>query len=108
MIGWTLGFWDIADQCLEWIGRTAAWLLLRKHFTPDENALCAATGGAIVCAVFGGFVGFALSEFPRGLDAIGGTTLGGLLGICIGFTFGASVEVVSSMIKDLLSSLGSK
>ena len=46
MNGLTLGFWDSADQSLQWIGRSAAWLLLRRHSTRDESALCAATGGA--------------------------------------------------------------
>jgi hypothetical protein len=108
MIGLTLGFWEIADQILQWIGRSAAWLLLRKHFTRDENALCAATGGALVCAVFGGVVGFALSDLSRDMGAIGGAILGGLLGLCFGFIFGVSVEALSSTMKDLLRSLGSK
>jgi hypothetical protein len=81
---------------------------LRRHFTRDESALCAATGGALVCALFGGVVGFALSNLSRNIDAIGGMILGGLLGIYIGFIFGACVETVSSTIKGLLKSLGSK
>lgn len=109
MSGLTLGFWDIADRSLQWIGRSAASHLLRRHFTRDESALCAATGGALVCAVFGGVVGFALADLSLiNIDAIGGTILGGMLGICIGFIFGASVETVSSTIKDLLRFLGSK
>lgn len=108
MSGLTLSFWGIADQSLQWIGRSAAWHLLRKHFARDECLLCAATGGALVCAVFGGLVGFALSNLSLNIDAIGGTILGSMLGICIGFIFGASVETVSSTIKDLLRSLGSK
>jgi hypothetical protein len=108
MIGLTPGFWDIADQILQWIGRSAAWHLLRRQFTRDESALCAATGGALVCAVFGGVVGFALSDLSRSINAIGGTILGGLLGISIGFIFGASVETVSNTIKDLLRSLDSR
>ena len=108
MIGLRLGFWDIADQSLQWIGRSAAWLLLRKHFTRDESALCAATGGALVCALFGGAVGFVLSDPSRNIDAIVGTILGGLLGVCLGFIFGVSIEAVSSTFKDLLRSLGSK
>jgi hypothetical protein len=108
MIGLRLEVWDIADQSLQWIGRSAAWLLLRRHFTLDESALCAATGGSLVCALFGGAAGFALSDSSRNIDAIGGTVLGGVLGVCLGFIFGASVETVSSTIKDLLSSLGSK
>jgi hypothetical protein len=108
MIGLTLGFWEIADQCLQWIGRSAAWLLLRKHFTRDESALCAATGGALICAVYGGVVGFALSDLSREMNAIGGAILGGLLGACLGITVGVSVEALSSTMRDLLRSLGSK
>jgi hypothetical protein len=108
MIGLRLGCWDIADRSLQWIGRSAAWLLLRKHFARDESALCAAAGGALVCALFGGVLGFALSDPSRNTDAIGGTILGGLLGVCLGFIFGVSVEAVSSTIKDLLRSLDSK
>jgi hypothetical protein len=108
MIGLRLGFWDIADQSLQWFGRGAAWLLLRKHFTRDESTLCAATGGALVCAVLGGVVGFALSDFSRTIDVIGGAMLGGLLGVCLAIIFGVSVEVVSSTMKDLMRSLDSK
>jgi uncharacterized membrane protein required for colicin V production len=108
MIGLRLGFWDIADQSLQWTGRSAAWLLLRKHFTRDESALCAATGGALVCALFGGAIGFALSSTSQNIDAMAGTIIGGLLGVCFGFIFGVSVEAVSGTIKDLLRSLDSK
>ena len=108
MNGLTLGFWDTADQSLQWIGRSAAWLLLRRHSTRDESALCAATGGALVCAVFGGVVGFTLSDSSRDLGAIGRTILGGLLGVCTGMFFGVFVETVDSTIKDLLRSVSSK
>jgi hypothetical protein len=108
MNGLTLGFWEIADQSLQWIGRSAAWLLLRRHFTRDESALCAATGGALVCTVVGGVVGFALSDLSQSIGAVGGMTLGCLLGMCMGFVFGVCVETVSSTIKDLLSSLSPK
>ena len=104
----TFGFWSIADQSLQWIGRSAAWLLLRRHSTRDERALCAATGGALVCAVSGGVVGFTLSDPSRDLGAIGGTILGGLLGVCTGIFFGVFVETVDSTIKDLLRSVSSK
>jgi hypothetical protein len=109
MSGLTLGFWEIADQSLQWIGRSAAWHLARRRFTRDESVLCAAAGGALACAVFGGVVGFSLADFSlNNIGAIGGTILGGMLGICIGFIFGASVETVSSTIKNLLMSLDSK
>lgn len=108
MSGLTFGVWNISDESLQWIGRSAAWLLLRRHFESDESALCAATGGALVCAVFGGVIGFVLSDISRELGAINATVLGGVLGVCLGFIFGACVETVSSTIKDLMRSLDSK
>lgn len=104
----TFGFWDLFDESLQWIGKGVAWLLLRKHYTRDEDPLWAAIGGAFVCAVFGGIVGFALSKPSPELGAIGGSILGGLLGVCIGICFGVFVETVDSMIKDLARSLNSK
>jgi uncharacterized protein YcfJ len=108
MDGLTVGIWQIADQSLQWIGRSAAWVLLRRHPTRDESTLCAATGGALVCMVLGGVVGFALSDPSQNIDAMGGTTLGCLLGVCMGFVFGVCVETISSMLKDLLSTLSPK
>jgi hypothetical protein len=104
----TFGFWSIADQGLQWIGRGAAWILLRSHPTRDESTLCAVAGGALICAMFGGVTGFSLSDLSRGVSVIGGTILGGLLGVCIGLIFGALVEVIDSEIKGLLRSLNSK
>ena len=104
----TLGFWGIADQSLQWIVRGAAWILLRRHSTRDESTLCAAAGGALICTVFGGVVGFALSDSSRDVSAIGGTILWALLDGCIGSIFGALVEIVDSTIKDLLRSLNTK
>jgi hypothetical protein len=104
----TLGFWGIADQSLQWIGRGAAWILLRRQSTRDECTLCAAAGGALICSVFGGVVGFALSDLSRDMSAIGGTILGSLLGVCVGFILGAFVEMIDSTINDLLRSLNSK
>lgn len=103
-----LGSWSIADRSFQFIGRGAAWVLFRRHSPIEEGALCAAAGGALVFAVFGGAVGFALSDLSQGISVIGGTILGGLLGVCIGFTFGALVESIDSTIKDLLGSLNSK
>jgi uncharacterized protein YcfJ len=108
MNGLTFGVWDSADQSLQWIGRSAAWLLLRRRFTRDESAFCAATGGSLVCAVFGGVVGFVLSGLSRDMSTIDATILGGSLGVCLGFVFGATVETVSSTIKHMLRSLDSK
>jgi hypothetical protein len=104
----TLGSWAIADRSFQFIGRGAVWLLFRRHSPKDESALYAAAGGALICAVFGGVVGFALSNLSRDISVVEGTILGGLLGVCIGFSFGAFVESIDSTIKDLLGYLNSK
>lgn len=108
MAGLTRGFWDIVDQNLEWIGRSAVRLVSRRRSTTDASTLDAAIGGALVCAAFGGVVGFALSGSSREIGAIGGAMLGGLLGVCIGILFGSFAETAASTIKDLLRSLNSK
>ncbi|MGC2612808.1 MAG: hypothetical protein WA354_02175 [Terracidiphilus sp.] len=104
MNGLTRGFWDSADQILQWLGR----LLLRRRAISDEGALYALTGGALVCALFGGLIGFAVSHLSPHSAAIVGTILGGLLGVCMGILFGSFVETVDRTIKDLLRSLNSK
>jgi hypothetical protein len=108
MNGLTIGVWEIADRSLQWIGRGAVWLLFRWHFAGDEGALSAATGGSCVCVLFGGVLGFALSNSSQNVSAIDATILGGSLGVCMGFCFGASVETASSTIKEMLKSLDSK
>jgi hypothetical protein len=108
MNGLSCGCWAIADRSLQWIGRGAAWLLLRRHSTKDERALYAAIGGALVCAVSGGVVGFALTDLSREISAIDGAILGSSLGVCLGILFGSFVETVNSTIKDLLSSFNLK
>ncbi len=102
------GFWGIADQSLQWIGRGTTWLLLRRRSTSDEGTLDAAIGGALVCAAFGGVFGFVLSDHSRNITAIDGTILGSLLGMCIGILFGSFVETIHTTINDLLRSLNSK
>ena len=72
----TLGFRDIADQSLQWIGRISVWLLLSRRCARDESAFCAVTGGALLCTGFGGVVGFAPSDHSRNIGANGETTLG--------------------------------
>ncbi len=108
MNGLTCGCWAIADRSLQWIGRCAAWLLFRRHSTEGERALYAAIGGALVCAVLGGVVGFALSDLSREMGAIDGAILGSSLGVCLGILFGSFVDTVDSTIKDLLRSFNSK
>ena len=104
----TLGIWDIADQSLQWIGRGAASILFKRDSTIEEGTLYAAAGGALICAIFGGFVGFVLSDLSRDISVLEGTILGGLVGLCMGFIFGAYVEIIDSTIKGLLRSLSSK
>ena len=108
MNGLTPGIWDIADQSLQWLGRGAICQLLRRQYTTDDCDLYAATGGALVCAAFGGVVGFVFSGPSRDLGAIDGTILGGLLGVCVGMLFGSFVESVDASIKDMLRYLNSK
>ena len=108
MNGLTCGCWAVADRSLQWIGRGAAWLLLRRHSREDERALCAAIGGALVCAIFGGVAGFALSDLSQEIGAIDGAILGSLLGVCLGILFGSFVETVDRTINDMLRSFNSK
>ena len=108
MNGLTRGLWDIIDQCVQSNGRGTARLLLRRHSTTGEGVLYAVIGGALVCAICGGVVGFALSDSSGDKGVIDGTILGGLLGVCVGIMFGSIVETVDSTIKDLLRSVNSK
>ena len=108
MNGLTWGFWAIADQGLQWIGRRVAWLFLRSHSTNEESALYAAIGGALVCALFGGFTGFVLSDHSRNLSVTDGIILGSSLGVCLGILFGSSVATVDTTIAELLRSFNSK
>ena len=96
MNGPSFGIWDLADQSLQWIGKSVSWLMLRRDSKIDEGSLCAATGGALVCGLFGGVVGFALSGSSPNIGAVGGIILGGLLGVCLGICFGVFVETVDS------------
>lgn len=102
------GLWDIADRSLQWIGRGATGVLRKRPSKGDESATYAVTGGALVCTVLGALVGFTLSNPLHDIGAIGGTILGGSLGVCLGIIFGAFVVTVDSIITDLLRSLNSK
>jgi uncharacterized YccA/Bax inhibitor family protein len=108
MNGLVPGFWDIADRGLQWVGSNAAWLVLRRRFTEEESAKYAATGGALVFALFGGTVGFILSDPTEANASINGTVFGASLGVCLGIFFGSFVETVDGTIKDLLRSLTPK
>ena len=107
MSGLTFGFWDILDQTLRWIGKSATGFL-RKPGQEAENVVYATIGGALVCAVYGGVVGFALSDFSRRITTIDGAAIGVLIGACIGVFLGAFVDMVDSKIHDLLRSSNSE
>lgn len=102
------GFWETADRSLQWIGKGALRLTLGRSLTGDESTRAAATGGALVCALFGGVVGLSLSDRSQDIGAIGATVLGGSLGVCLGICFGAFVETVDRTIQDLLRFLSLK
>lgn len=104
----TLGFWGIVDLTLRWIGKGVSWFLIKKSERGKENAAYAIIGGALVCAVIGGVIGYALSDLSRDIATLGGTVLGGMLGACAGIFFGSLVEAVDDEINDLLRSLSSK
>lgn len=104
----TLGFWGLVDLSLRWIGKGASWFLIKKSNRGKENAAYAIVGGALVCAVFGGITGFALSDLSRDIATVDGAILGGMLGACAGIFFGTLVEAVDDKINDLLRSLSSK
>lgn len=99
----TFGFWEIIDRSLRWIGKSATWFL-RKPGQEAENVAYVTIGAALVCAVYGGVVGFALSDFSRRITTIDGATIGVLIGACIGVFFGSFVDIVVGKIHDLLRS----
>ncbi len=101
----TLGLWGTVDQSLQSIGKGAAVLLTRRSGSAEENAVI---GGALVCAVFGGVTGFALSDLSRSMAVTGGAVIGGLLGACSGVLFGSFVVTLDDTIKNVLASLKAK
>jgi hypothetical protein len=108
MDGWTLGFWDVVDLALRQIGKGSVWLLMRKPGKGVPGPAYALIGGALVCTLFGGVVGFALSDFSRNMPMVEGAILGGLLGACMGIFLGSFVEAVDDTINDVLRSVSSK
>jgi hypothetical protein len=97
-----IGLWGTVDQSLQWIGKGATRVLTRRSCPPEENAII---GGALVCAVFGGVTGFALSDLSRTIGLTGGAVIGGLLGACSGVLFGSFVVTVDDTIKHFMASL---
>ena len=107
MNGLTFGFWDIVDQTLGWIGKSASWFM-RKPGQEAENVAYVTIGGALVSAAYGGVAGLALSGLSRRITTIEGATIGVLIGACIGVFLGSFVDMVDCKIHDLLRSLDSK
>ncbi len=108
MNGWTLGFWDVADRALWWVGKGVARFFMRKSGRPAASAAYTLIGGAIVGALFGGALGFALSDYSRNTATLAGAIIGGLLGACQGAVFGSFVETVDGVIKSLIRDLPSR
>jgi uncharacterized YccA/Bax inhibitor family protein len=108
MKGLPLGSWEILNATFRMIGKGAAWVAMRKIGCDEECVAYAMIGGAVLCAVFCGAIGFIFSDHSGSAAAIAGAIIGGLLGVCIGIFFGASVGTVDSTIKHLLRSLNSK
>lgn len=108
------GFWGTVDQSLQRVGRTAACVFSR-HGRSAEDVACAALGGSLLCAVFGGVAGFGLSDLSRhGADlsrsmaATEGAIVGLLVGACGGVFFGSFVETVDEYIRSVLGTVSRK
>ena len=101
----TLGFWGIVDQSFQWVGKYVSRLLTKRSGSAEENAVI---GGALVFAICGGIIGFALSDFWRSMAVTLGAIIGGLLGACFGVFFGSLAETVDDTINHFLISLKSK
>jgi hypothetical protein len=101
------GFWGTTYWALDSIGRGAAWLLPRK-ISSSEEEVYAMTGGAIVGAVFGIALGFVLCNDSHDMSNSAGALLGGLIGVCTGIAFAATVQIVDDSINAWINSLRSR
>lgn len=108
------GFWGTVDDSLQKIGRAAACAISRRGRSAEDVA-CAALGGSLLCAVFGGVAGFGLSDLSihaadlsRGLAVTEGAIAGFLVGACVGVFFGSFVETLDEYIRSLLGTLNPK
>jgi len=66
------------------------------------------TGGAIVGAVFGIALGFVLCNDSHDMSNSAGALLGGLIGVCTGIAFAATVQIVDDSINAWINSLRSR
>lgn len=102
------GFWGTIHWGLDLVGRGTVWVLVQKSSRNDDLAYAVA-GGATTGGTFGSIVGFLISAPPHNVtNTIVVASLGCLLGVCMGISFGAFVEVIDSSIKDYVNSLNSK
>lgn len=101
------GFWGTSHWVLDVIGRGALWCIPSHASSRDDEAY-SMTGGAIVGALFGTVLGFALSAQSHGLSPVTGTIIGGLLGISTGICCGAIVQSVDEYICSVLNSLNTR
>jgi hypothetical protein len=101
------GFWGTTCWALDWIGRGAALICPAKISSTEEEPY-AMTGGAIVGAIFGVALGFILSDESHVMSNLAAATLGGLIGVCTGIAFGATVQIVDDFINAWLNSLNSR
>lgn len=108
MRGLRFGSWHLLNAVFRSIGKGTAWVLMRKVGCAEECVAYAMIGGAVLCAAFGAATGFAFLDHSGARAAIEGAIVGGLLGVCIGIGFGASVDTVDTNIEDVLKSLDSK
>lgn len=98
------GVWGTSHWLLDFIGRCAFRCLPAKACPSDDEAYTM-TGGAIVCALFGALLGFALSAQSHDLSVVAGTVIGSLVGVSTGVGCGAIVQSVDNYIHALLNSL---
>lgn len=108
MSGLRFGAWKALDATLRAVGKAVAWVVVRKTGCTEDCVAYAMIGGAVLCALFCGTLGFAFSDHSGTTAAIAGAIVGGLLGVFVGIGFGASVDTVEANIEDTLKSLDSK
>jgi hypothetical protein len=103
----SVGVWGTTHWSLDLIGKGAARFFSIKTFS-NENDTYSVIGGAVVGAIFGALLGFALSDESRAMTIPVGTVIGGLVGVCTGMMFGGIVLTVDDVIDEWLNRMNSK
>lgn len=102
------GFWGTIHWGLDLVGRGTVWVLDQKSSKNDDLAYAIA-GGAATGGSVGAIVGFLISAPAHNMtNTIVVASLGCLLGLYLGISFAAFVEIIDSSIKDFFNSLNSK